>query len=45
MIFSGRTNLDIQKGIAEDLSGNGNNGVLQNFAYTDESGYLDNANV
>ena len=41
--FSGRTNLDVQKGIAEDLSGNGNNGVLQNFAYTDESGYLDNA--
>lgn len=41
--FSGRTNLDIQKGIAEDLSGNGNNGVLQNFAYIGESGYLDNA--
>lgn len=41
--FSGRTNLDAQKGIAEDLSGNGNNGVLQNFAYIGESGYLDNA--
>ena len=37
--FSGRTNTDSQRGIAEDLSGNGNHGTLQNFNYTDESGY------
>src|SRR5699024_5143421 len=37
--FSGRTNADAQRGIAEDLSGNGNHGTLQNFNYTSESGY------
>ena len=37
--FSGRTNTDSQRGIAEDLSGNGNHGTLQNFNYTSESGY------
>lgn len=37
--FSGRTNTDGQRGIAEDLSGNGNHGTLQNFNYTSESGY------
>lgn len=37
--FSGRTNTDGQRGIAEDLSGNGNHGTLQNFNYTPESGY------
>ena len=37
--FSGRTNVDGQRGIAEDLSGNGNHGTLQNFNYTPESGY------
>jgi hypothetical protein len=40
--FSGMKNSDVTKAIARDLSGNGNNGELQNFAYTDESGYLDN---
>lgn len=37
--FSGRTNADGQRGIAEDLSGNGNHGTLKNFNYTPESGY------
>ena len=37
--FSGRTNADSQRGIAEDLSGNGNHGTLQNFNFTPESGY------
>ena len=37
--FSGRTNADSQRGIAEDLSGNGNHGTLQNFNFTEESGY------
>ena len=37
--FSGRTNTDGQRGIAEDLSGNGNHGTLQNFNFTPESGY------
>ena len=40
--FSGRTNTDGQRGIAEDLSGNGNHGTLQNFNYTTESGYEKN---
>ena len=40
--FSGRTNADSQRGIAEDLSGNGNHGTLQNFNYTTESGYEKN---
>ena len=37
--FSGRSNADGQRGIAEDLSGNGNRGTLQNFNFTEESGY------
>ena len=37
--FKGRTNTDEQKGIAQDLSGNGNDGVLQNFAYQNGSGF------
>lgn len=37
--FSGRTNADAQKAIAEDLSGNGNNGTLSGFAYETGSGY------
>lgn len=37
--FSGRTNADSERGVAEDLSGNGNHGTLQNFNYTPESGY------
>ena len=37
--FSGRTNADGQRGVAEDFSGNGNHGTLQNFNYTAESGY------
>ena len=37
--FSGMTNDDESKGIAKDLSGNGNHGTLQNFNYTPESGY------
>ena len=40
--FSGRTNADGQRGIAEDLSGNGNHGTLQNFNFTAESGYVGN---
>src|SRR5699024_5175874 len=41
--LSGRTNTDGQRGIDEDLSGNGNHGTLQNFNYTDESGYGNNS--
>lgn len=37
--FSGMTNTDASRGIATDLSGNGNHGTLQNFNYTAESGY------
>ena len=37
--FSGMTNDDESKGIAKDLSGNGNHGTLQNFNFTPESGY------
>lgn len=37
--FSGMTNSDTNRGIATDLSGNGNHGTLQNFNYTAESGY------
>ncbi|WP_347133616.1 LamG-like jellyroll fold domain-containing protein [Staphylococcus hominis] len=39
--FKGIKNDDFNKGIAEDLSGNKNNGTLQNFAYTNDSGYND----
>lgn len=37
--FKGMKNIDISKGIAKDLSGMNNNGTLQNFMYTNESGY------
>lgn len=37
--FSGMTNSDKNRGIATDLSGNGNHGTLQNFNFTPESGY------
>ena len=37
--FKGMKNSDTTKGVAKDLSGNGNDGTLQNFAYTNESGY------
>lgn len=37
--FKGMKNSDVTKGVAKDLSSNGNNGTLQNFVYTNESGY------
>ena len=37
--FKGKQNTDVIKNVAEDLSGNGNHGELQNFAFTEESGY------
>ena len=40
--FSGRANTDAQRGMAEDLSGNGNDGELMNFEYDAGSGYIDN---
>ena len=39
--FSGMNNSDATKGIAEDLSGNGNNGTLTGFGYIEGSGYQD----
>lgn len=39
--FKGMKNSDVSKNIAKDLSGKGNDGTLQNFVYTDESGYND----
>lgn len=39
--FSGMHNSFSNRDVAEDLSGNGNHGELQNFNYTDESGYKD----
>ena len=39
--FKGMKNSDVGKGIVSDLSGKGNNSTLQNFAYTNESGYND----
>lgn len=39
--FKAMKNSDVSKGIAKDLSGNGNNGTLSNFAYTSGSGYND----
>lgn len=39
--FKGMKNSDVTKGVTKDLSGNGNNGTLQNFNYTIESGYND----
>ena len=37
--FRGRSNKDAAKGVAQDLSGRGNNGALTNFAYIAGSGY------
>ena len=37
--FKGMKNSDVGKDVAKDLSGNGNDGMLQNFAYNSESGY------
>lgn len=37
--FSGMTNTNTNKEIATDLSGNGNDGQLQNFNFTEQSGY------
>lgn len=37
--FKGIKNNDVNKSVAEDLSGNNNSGTLQNFAYTSNSGY------
>lgn len=43
--FKGMMNNDVSKDVAKDLSGNGNNGVLQNFAYNSESGYNNGLNL
>ena len=40
--FSGMENSGVKRGVAEDLSGNGNDGVLENFAFDAGSGYADN---
>lgn len=40
--FKGMRNTDTNKEVAKDLSGNGNDGQLQNFNFTEESGYKDN---
>lgn len=39
--FMGRKNTDVNRAIAEDLSGNGNDGDLTNFAFEEGSGYKD----
>ena len=39
--FKGMKNSDMTKGVAKDLSGMNNDGTLQNFVYTSESGYND----
>lgn len=36
----GKTNTDKHRGTLLDLSGNGNHGTLQNFNFTEESGYV-----
>ena len=43
--FKGITNNNINKVVAEDLSGMNNNGTLQNFGYTNESGYNNGLNL
>lgn len=43
--FKGMKNNDLSKDVAKDLSGNGNDGVLQNFAYNSESGYNNGLNL
>ena len=40
--FGGMRNNDVTRGVARDLSGNGNDGELQNFEYGSGSGYSDN---
>ena len=37
--FKSMKNTDISKNIARDLSGNSNDGTIQNFVYNNESGY------
>lgn len=37
----GKTNNDIYKNVLLDLSGNGNHGTLQDFNFTEESGYVE----
>ena len=41
----GKTNNDKHKGTLLDLSGNGNHGTLQNFSFTEESGYVKDSSV
>ena len=43
--FKAMKNSDVSKNIAKDLSGKGNNGTLQNFGYTNESGYNNGLNL
>lgn len=43
--FKGMRNTDTNKEVAKDLSGNGNDGALTNFNFTEESGYKDNTLV
>ena len=43
--FKGMRNTDVTKEVAKDLSGNGNDGTLTNFNFTEESGYKDNTLV
>ena len=43
--FKGMRNADTNKEVAKDLSGNGNDGTLTNFNFTEESGYKDNTLV
>ena len=40
--FKGMRNTDTNKEVVKDLSGNGNDGTLTNFNFTEESGYKDN---
>src|SRR5699024_4465448 len=43
--FKGMRNTDTNKEVVKDLSGNGNDGTLTNFNFTEESGYKDNTLV
>lgn len=43
--FKGMRNTDVGKEVAKDLSGNGNDGTLTNFNFTEGSGYKDNTLV
>ena len=40
--FTRNTNESSDRGIIRDLSGNGNHGVLHNFNFSEESGYVEN---